>query len=306
MNTLPPGYRVSTWYAENRGTYVKEVGGLWYLDPSYEQVRTLISDGVAEIVRNYDVDGIHIADYFYPPPDPAFDTAEFKASGISNLAVFRKTNCDRLVRGMYKATHTAAATAGTAGAAGTAGTTGTTGTTGTAGTTATTGTAGTTATSGAAGTTATSGAATDTGVIFGIAPQGHIENNEGLYADVRKWVTKPGYCDYIAPQVYFGFRNSRAPYETCVDEWEALSPLVKVIVGLSVYKVGNYDENAGAGYDEWITDSGILGRQVAYAAAKPHYGGYILYSYDYLFSDKANPAVEAELAAFTAFTGEPR
>ena len=47
---------------------VKFVDGdehLW-LDPAYEEVRKLIADGAAEIAKNYDVDGIHYDDYFYP------------------------------------------------------------------------------------------------------------------------------------------------------------------------------------------------------------------------------------------------
>ena len=46
--------------------YVLSFGGALYYNPSVKKVRTLIVNGVKEIVNNYDVDGIHLDDYFYP------------------------------------------------------------------------------------------------------------------------------------------------------------------------------------------------------------------------------------------------
>lgn len=40
--------------------------GSLYYNPSSESVRNLIIQGVKEIVQNYNVDGIHMDDYFYP------------------------------------------------------------------------------------------------------------------------------------------------------------------------------------------------------------------------------------------------
>ena len=52
------------------------------------QVRQLIIDGVKEIVTNYEVDGIHFDDYFYPNLDDSkaetwFDYPEYQAGGTS-------------------------------------------------------------------------------------------------------------------------------------------------------------------------------------------------------------------------------
>jgi len=49
----------------------------YYLNVYYEEVRQLIIDGVAEIVRYYDVDGVHMDDYFYPGNDAEMDDKEF-------------------------------------------------------------------------------------------------------------------------------------------------------------------------------------------------------------------------------------
>ena len=43
-----------------------EYDGNYYFNPGLPAVQQLVVDGAAEIVRNYDVDGIHLDDYFYP------------------------------------------------------------------------------------------------------------------------------------------------------------------------------------------------------------------------------------------------
>ena len=57
--------------------------GIFY-NPADEDVIELIVSGVEEVVRNYDVDGIHFDDYFYPTTEESFDRAyysEYKSGG---------------------------------------------------------------------------------------------------------------------------------------------------------------------------------------------------------------------------------
>ncbi len=89
--------------------WVLRQNGEYYLNPAVPQVQELIVNGVCEIVRNYDVDGIHFDDYFYPEVDDAdparqFDKAEYDASG-SGLAIadWRRENVNGLIRGVYRA-----------------------------------------------------------------------------------------------------------------------------------------------------------------------------------------------------------
>lgn len=99
-------YPVGKWYnGAEKGTYIVNVGGTWYLNPAYEAVRELISDNVREIVSNYNVDGIHIDDYFYPTTDASFDSSAFASSGYSTLFSFRTANINAMVKGMYSAAH---------------------------------------------------------------------------------------------------------------------------------------------------------------------------------------------------------
>lgn len=83
--------------------------GEYYYNPAIPQVRQLIIDGVKEIVTNYEVDGIHFDDYFYPNLDDSkaetwFDYPEYQASGTSlSVAAWRRNNVNELVRGVYGA-----------------------------------------------------------------------------------------------------------------------------------------------------------------------------------------------------------
>lgn len=68
-----------------------------WLNPAYGDVRNLVSAGCAEIASRYDVDGIHIDDYFYPTTDESFDAAAFKESGQDSLSGWRMNNISKLV-----------------------------------------------------------------------------------------------------------------------------------------------------------------------------------------------------------------
>ena len=83
--------------------------GEYYYNPAIPQVRQLIIDGVKEIVTNYEVDGIHFDDYFYPNLDDSkaetwFDYPEYQAGGTSlSVAAWRRNNVNELVKGVYSA-----------------------------------------------------------------------------------------------------------------------------------------------------------------------------------------------------------
>lgn len=83
--------------------------GEYYLNPSVSQVRQMIVDGVREIIFNYDVDGIHFDDYFYPSVNDSvvslcFDKPEYDASGSAlSIADWRRHNVNVLVKDIYAA-----------------------------------------------------------------------------------------------------------------------------------------------------------------------------------------------------------
>ena len=66
--------------------WVCAVGEGLYLNPAIPEAADYVVKGVAELVQNYAVDGIHFDDYFYPTTDAALDAAQFAASGAGDLA----------------------------------------------------------------------------------------------------------------------------------------------------------------------------------------------------------------------------
>ncbi|MCI7803498.1 MAG: family 10 glycosylhydrolase [Oscillospiraceae bacterium] len=123
-------------------------------------------------------------------------------------------------------------------------------------------------------------------MLFGISPQGNMDSNyTDQYADVKAWASQSGYCDYIVPQIYFGFENESCPFEKTADSWQSLNICeeVKLVIGICTYKIGNEDKWAGSGIDEWKEKSDIVSRQAEYCAQNGL--GIAVYSYDSTFSD---------------------
>ena len=90
------------------GDAVEYNGGI-YFDPASKKAQKLIVDGVREIVANYNVDGIHFDDYFYPTTDESFDQDSYSAykkqGGTLALADWRRQNVNDLVKAVYSAVH---------------------------------------------------------------------------------------------------------------------------------------------------------------------------------------------------------
>ena len=81
--------------------WVCAVGEGLYLNPAIPEAADYVVKGVAELVQNYAVDGIHFDDYFYPTTDESIDAAQFAASGAGNLADWRRENVTALVRAVH-------------------------------------------------------------------------------------------------------------------------------------------------------------------------------------------------------------
>ncbi len=105
MQEMDDQFLIKQWYndSDTNGTYLSLVNDRWWLNPAYPEVRELIADGAAEIVRNYEVDGIHIDDYFYPTTALDFDAAAFAESNETNIAAFRREQCSLMVSEIYDA-----------------------------------------------------------------------------------------------------------------------------------------------------------------------------------------------------------
>ena len=100
METLPNDFIIKQWINSN-SPMVRQVGSRWYLNPAYDAVTNLICDTAKEIMNNYDIDGIHIDDYFYPDTSPEFDIEAFVADGSADLGNWRRDNITSMVQALY-------------------------------------------------------------------------------------------------------------------------------------------------------------------------------------------------------------
>ena len=134
-------------------------------------------------------------------------------------------------------------------------------------------------------------------VVFGVSPQGNLQNNEVLYADVVRWCEKQGYVDYICPQIYFSPDNPAMGFETALDEWQALNiaDSVRLYVGLAGYKAGS-DEDAGT----WLGKDDVLATELNILRKKNKVKGFLLYGYASLRAEQA----QAEMQHFLAAVGQ--
>ena len=243
LNCTDKRYPLRQWYDDDtkNGTYLVSVNGRYWLNPAYEEVRQLCADGVSEILAHYNVDGIHIDDYFYPTQEAEFDAEAFAESGASDRGDFRRENCTKLVQALYDTVKSH-----------------------------------------------------DPSCIFSISPQGNQRINYGeLYADTALWAGTPGYCDWMLPQLYYGFSNETCPFAQTLAAWEQMTVSAKLIPGLAPYKIGTEDKWAGSGADEWQTDPEVLSAETALLLDEEAVSGVAYYSYASLF------APDAEAAAWT-------
>jgi len=62
------GDACSQHVTQQRPEWVRKYGKLCWMDPGIPAVRDWVLGTIAEVVRKYDIDGVHLDDYFYPYP----------------------------------------------------------------------------------------------------------------------------------------------------------------------------------------------------------------------------------------------
>lgn len=120
-------YRAKTASAKSALTYahfnkiapaaIKRYGDLWWLDPGEPAALQHTLAVVSDVLQRYDVDGIHLDDYFYPYPIKTAKGAELdfpdeaswnkyrQQAGTLNRADWRRHNVNRLVEAIHQRVH---------------------------------------------------------------------------------------------------------------------------------------------------------------------------------------------------------
>ena len=159
-----------------------------FLDPGLPEARQLIIDGVAEIIRNYNVDGIHIDDYFYPGTD-FDDAASFARYGDGmDLHDWRRENVNELIQGIQSIIRELNEELDK---------------------------------NVRWGISPTAIWKNGANHPYGVPTTRGMESYHALYADTRRWVMEE-WVDYINPQIYWYIGFEIADFEAVLNWWADL------------------------------------------------------------------------------------
>lgn len=191
---------------------VKHSDGNYYLNPGVPEVRKLVVDGAAEILLNYDVDGIHMDDYFYP--GTSFndnDTYQLYGNGLS-LEDWRRNNVDLLIQELNTELHLIDKDV-------------------------------------SFGISPFGIWANSKNNPLGSNTNGS-ESYFSHYADTRKWALNE-WIDYIAPQIYWEVGHKSADYKTLFDWWTDTlkDSKTKLYIGLADYRSAEASKSSSVWYN---------------------------------------------------------
>jgi uncharacterized lipoprotein YddW (UPF0748 family) len=174
--------------SRRRPELVKQYGNYLWLDPGEPDVVEHSLSVMLEVVKRYDVDGVHIDDYFYPykerdekgnildfPDEPSWQRYR-RSGGRLSRDDWRRQNVDRFVERVYREIKSTKRWV-------------------------------------------------KFGISpFGLWRPGYPPGTRGfdayaeLYADSRKWLQQ-GWCDYYVPQLYFKIDNPNLRYRALLQWW---------------------------------------------------------------------------------------
>lgn len=175
-------------------------GDQLYFDPALPESRRHICMVVSDIVSRYDVDAIHMDDYFYPypikgkdfPDDASF--ARF-GGGFSNKADWRRSNVNVLIKKLHETIREIKPWV-------------------------------------KFGVSPFGIYRNESSDPLGSKTKG-LQNYDDLYADVLLWA-REGWIDYNIPQIYWHIGHPVADYETLVKWWAKNTENRPLFIGQSV------------------------------------------------------------------------
>lgn len=185
-------------------------GDLYLFNPGLEENRKYICQVVADILQRYDVDGLHIDDYFYPYPQAGLalpDVETFRAynRGKSNIEDWRRDNVNLLMKELHQTVHRLKPWA--------------------------------------IFSVAPFGIYHNEkagSVIPGSKTRG-LQDYDDLYADVLEWVNR-GWVDVCIPQLYWQIGHPTADFETLIHWWAANVKNRPLVVGQDVDRTVKYPD----------------------------------------------------------------
>ena len=213
----------------------------WYFDPGLDVTREWICTIVQDIISRYDIQAIHMDDYFYPYPVgkkqlPDAETFARYPRGFTDIREWRRNNVNMAIQEISATIRECKdsvefgispfgvwrnANVDSTGSATTAG----------------------------------------------------ITNYDDLYADIRLWI-KNGWIDYVLPQLYWEIGKKAADYEVLAHWWanEVRGTNCKLYIGMAPYRL------EGAKKDTPWGQGNEIGRQMTLNRTIPEITGECFYS----------------------------
>jgi uncharacterized lipoprotein YddW (UPF0748 family) len=179
---------VSPHIAVTQPGYVYKYGNELWMDPGAKVVQDLTYNVILDVVRRYDVDGVHLDDYFYPYPvsgqtfpDEKTYSAYQAAGGTLSLGDWRREIVNQMMQRLYTGIR--------------------------------------------ATKPRVKFGISPFGIYRpGQPPQAQgLDQYEALYADPKKWLEE-GWVDYMAPQLYWRIDPPAQSYPVLLNWWTVNNP----------------------------------------------------------------------------------
>jgi uncharacterized lipoprotein YddW (UPF0748 family) len=183
-------------------------GDIKYFDPGNKEAQKFALDVVQDIVKRYDVDAIHMDDYFYPyriPGKEFPDESSYRNSGSSlNKEDWRRSNTDSIIRAMSYVIKKEKRLC-------------------------------------RFGISPFGVWRNNDKDPEGSDSKASQTNYDDLYADILLWLKK-GWIDYVTPQLYRVIGDDKMGYEKLVDWWSLHSYGRHIYIGHGIYRAGGKEK----------------------------------------------------------------
>lgn len=193
-------YVAPAHYSKKRPRNFIEYEGQLYFNPAMQSNRDHICKVVTDIITRYDVDGLHIDDYFYPYPVKGKefdDDALYPKEGYADKAEWRRENVNHLIYQLHRTVRQLKPWVKFG--------------------------------------VSPFGIYRNVGSDPDGSKTKGLQCYDDLNADVLFWINQ-GWVDYCIPQVYWEIGHSAADYEELVEWWAAKASNCPLYIGQDVQR----------------------------------------------------------------------
>ncbi len=236
---------------------------LLMLDPGHPKVKMFLCDTIREVLENYQIDAVHLDDYFYPYSGIGdADLATYRRYGksFSSIDDWRRNNVNSQIQIIHSLVRLYSQKKKTQIRFGIS-------------------PFGIWANRPLPNSKGKNQKSSSTQAVQS-HPSGSLtsgmQSYYAIYADSRKWI-KEGWVDYIVPQLYWAFGHETAPYAALADWWadQVKGTSVDLYIGHSIYKEGT---------DGHWQNPGELASQLKYNMLHPEIRGSFFFAARHILS----------------------